>query len=365
MKLNDHKLITYHVNKSSGLGGIETLYREIHNLSSEVGFEVVELYHGVSGEEYFKTSDQVESRKISALLSLWPKAYKWVRYLTLALELCRIKSNGKTIFICVDPGALFFIPNFILKKIKVVIIQSNRFDIFFNKMARASLSLKKNHVNKFTVYTDKDKECFTSYYKDIPLHKIEVIPRGCKLKTSGVTKQIGVKLVTVTRIEEAQKNLDAMILIVQSLRDFTLDIYGGGPKNEVAALINKIKDVDNINYCGVATDMYEVYSDKSLFIMTSNYEGFGQTLIEARSQGLPIVAFDTFDALSYIVGHNVNGFKVEPNNIEQFIGCIVKVLTNQDLYNKLSCAAIKESKKTEMVLINSKWRNLLVSLIKE
>jgi glycosyltransferase involved in cell wall biosynthesis len=152
---------------------------------------------------------------------------------------------------------------------------------------------------------------------------------------------------------------------VQSLRDFTLDIYGGGPKNEVAALINKIKDVDNINYCGVATDMYEVYSDKSLFIMTSNYEGFGQTLIEARSQGLPIVAFDTFDALSYIVGHNVNGFKVEPNNIEQFIGCIVQVLTNQDLYNKLSCAAIKESKKTEMVLINSKWRNLLVSLIKE
>ena len=43
------------------------------------------------------------------------------------------------------------------------------------------------------------------------------------------------------------------------------------------------------------------YKEARIFLMTSAYEGFPMTLIEAQQQGVVCVAMDTYESLHYIL----------------------------------------------------------------
>src|SRR5690606_32264812 len=123
------------------------------------------------------------------------------------------------------------------------------------------------------------------------------------------------RLVTITRISEQQKNLSGMIEVMDLMpKGYTLDIYGGGTSEEVRYLEEMIKERSNSNvrFCGVARDVESVLKEYSVFLMTSHYEGFGQTIIEARSQGLPVIAYNTFDAASWVIKNGETGFLIQP-----------------------------------------------------
>ncbi|WP_269156208.1 glycosyltransferase [Photobacterium damselae] len=168
------------------------------------------------------------------------------------------------------------------------------------------------------------------------------------------------KLITIARIEEKQKNFDAMIDICNRLKgEYRLDIYGDGDINEIQKLLDKIKDIPYINYCGVAKDVEAILSKYSIFIITSYYEGFGQTLIEARSQGLPIVGFNTYESFSWIVSDHYNGRGIVPFDNDSFCEAIKDVYNNYDYY---SINSLSKANETTMELIDKKWENLISRL---
>jgi len=349
---------TYHINKSTGIGGIETLYRELQSIIKSLDGNNYELFHGLCGKEDFLQQEFVKYCKLLNLNTFSPSVNRWFRYLSAMLTMIFLRPNKGDIFICVDPGVLLFFPAYLLKKINIIVIQSNRFDIYFDKIAKAAMCFRIRHINCFTVYTEADKEKLIEYYPVLK-DRICIIPRGSKLKTTNAVKQKGTRLVTICRLDETQKNLSAMIEIVKGLElDCTLEIYGAGSATEQALLKRMIKNHTNIKYMGVATDMYKIYLETSIFLLTSRYEGFGQTLIEARSQGVPIIAFDTFDALPFIVYDGVNGFIVNEGLNNQYREKIQLLLARTDIYRDFSKNSIRLAKETEKERINSLWLNI-------
>lgn len=76
------------------------------------------------------------------------------------------------------------------------------------------------------------------------------------------------------------------------------------------------------------------FKNSNLYLHLSRIESFGVTIIEAMASGLPIIAFNTPGA-NEIVQDNLNGYLIEPYNIEKYVEKIL-FLKNNYLNNKFN-----------------------------
>lgn len=351
------KILSYHGYKSTGVGGVEVLIRQFHRIFKKHDF--IEVYSDVYGEVH--TSDEYENKRFllnDGSIKLFTKI---VRKINLFLYIMKVKPD---VIIVYSPAALLSIP-FLFRKIKAIVVQTNSFDrVFASPVAKLGMLLFKRQIYAYTVYTESDKNHLIDLYYDIS-ERINIIPRGCRLDTicrkeTGNTETERKKLVTIARIEEKQKNFSTMISIVEGLDDdYSLDIYGDGEISEILQLKDRIKNSTRIRYLGPATDVKKILSEYAVFLITSTFEGFGQTLIEARSQGLPIVGFDTYPSFRWIVDDGVNGYAVKYGDISSFISAIKRITDDETKYSMFTQAALIKAKETEMSYVDELWLALI------
>ena len=90
--------------------------------------------------------------------------------------------------------------------------------------------------------------------------------------------------------------------------------------------------------------------------MTSDYEGYPITLIEAMRRGLPIILRNTFDSAQDIVIDN--GILLEKEwNENKFVEAVKKVYDNYEYYSENSK---KLGKRHNFEIIKKEWDKLLM-----
>ena len=351
------KLVTINSNKSTTVGGVEGLIRLLQKIS--YNSRLIELYGSVRSREVYPENKEIDYIDYSV------KGYSGL-FGKLVLKVNQIKKiksynpgNGD-IVVLFHPNDLIYMPLSTLTSSRIILVQTNRFDIFFKPLSKIIMALTKKHIDYVTVYTEKDKTFLTEMYPDLS-KRTKVIPRGCRIQSSETVRTCSKKLVTVARIDEDQKDFTAMLDIFSRLpKGYSLDIYGGGSAEEIASLQEKVGKVPGVQFKGeVSDDLPKVLQQYSVFLMTSRYEGFGQTLIEARSQGLPIVVLDNFDALSFIVENGFNGFAIQNNDRHEFSRKILELCENEPIYMNMTRNALSKAQETNLELVNSLWKEIL------
>lgn len=171
---------------------------------------------------------------------------------------------------------------------------------------------------KVVVLTSKDKDC---YDKHFPSEKTVVIPNPVVLTETFESTLDGNIAIAVGRIQY-QKGFDTLVKVFRKVHvkhpEWVVRIYGDG--NLRSELEQQIKDAGLegiINLMGRSTDIIKKMRDASFFILSSRFEGFPMVLIEAQSQGIPIVSFDCPNGPSDIIEDGVNGILVENQNKEK------------------------------------------------
>lgn len=359
------KIISYHPNKSTGIGGIETLVRSLQLVAKRININFAEYFNSIAAdgnELYSVNNSNVDYVKIPLPLNITGQLREAVKGFLFALKLISFSRREGELVIIYHPIYFLFLFKLVLRGRGVVLVQSNRLDsLFEGRLVKLAFFLNSKNITKFTVYTKYDREKLSGDY-NFEYEKIAVIPRGCKLPTKSTSSAFGKSLVTITRIYEHQKNLDAMIEALKILPlDYTLDIYGSGTNEEIKSLQQKICDMDRVNYKGSTSDVGKTLEEYNIFLMTSNYEGFGQTLIEARSQGLPIVVFDNFEAAQWIVKNGDNGFLIKNKNIQDFSEKVLFISSSPETYQSFSDSAIQLSIETDINHVESLWKDLLLA----
>ena len=95
----------------------------------------------------------------------------------------------------------------------------------------------------------------------------------------------------------------------------------------------------NCHFLGNIVNAGAYCAQADLFMLPSNYEGLPMVIIEAMSCGVPVVASDV-GGVSEIVRNDINGYTL-PNRAELFAEKIETILSNENLYARMSKNALE------------------------
>ena len=79
--------------------------------------------------------------------------------------------------------------------------------------------------------------------------------------------------------------------------------------------------------------MYSEYLSSSIYVMSSRFEGFPMSLLEATSCGLPVVSFDCPEGPADIIGED-RGILVPPEDISGLKTALLKLMDSLDRRNE-------------------------------
>lgn len=124
------------------------------------------------------------------------------------------------------------------------------------------------------------------------------------------------RLLAVNRLEK-QKNVFCLLLATQILikegQSVRLTIAGEGSlRRELEIKTRQLGLENNVEFVGKISNVVNFMATQHIFVLTSNYEGFGLVLLEAIDAGLPIVASNN-SAIPEVIGIHHPGL-FETNN---------------------------------------------------
>lgn len=216
----------------------------------------------------------------------------------------------------------------------------------------------------FVFQTDEAKDYFKNIIKDNydiipnPINEEFLIEPFC-----GERKKV---IVSVGRLV-AQKNhillINAFSEICNKYPEYKLIIYGEGElRDKLEQRIEELNLKNRIILPGNIKNVKEMISDTSLFVLSSDYEGMPNALMEAMALGLPVISTDCpCGGARYLIDHEKNGILVPVGNCNMMVKAIDKILRDKYYSNYLSKESAKISIKLNPNVIYKKWENYIIN----
>lgn len=301
-------------------------------------------------KKYFETNNNIEVNKENFKFKILRKFFGIkiiLKYILNKLEydICILNS----------PKEL----RYMRKNSKKILVQHMNYDIYINshfKNNKKLIEKAKKELDYFVFLSDYDKERFIKEL-GFPREKTITIRHTCELEILSKKKAKNKNLIMICRLDNEQKRIDLAINAMKKLKNFNLNIYGDGADKDYLENLIKKNNLKNIFLHGGTKQIKDKLDENSIFIMTSDAEGYGITNIEAMRRGLPIILRNTFDAAPDIVQDN--GILLDKEWYEdKFIEAVNKVYNNYEYYSKNS---IKMGKRYDFEVIKKEWQKLFLA----
>lgn len=217
----------------------------------------------------------------------------------------------------------------------------------------------------FTLLSESFLSDFIKLYKVKDQRKLVAIPNQLPdITVSDVPKQK--VFLIVCRMDDKQKNIKSALRIWKQVQDKNshdwklIIVGGGGDLQMLTDYANKL-ELLNVFFEGHQTDVNKYYRFASYFIMTSHYEGFGMTLIEAQQHKCVPIVFDNFSVLHDIIKDASNGFIISSGDEHSFANKIGEVIQHPEIYTPLATQAKLDCQRFSPTRISARWESLFLN----
>ena len=214
-------------------------------------------------------------------------------------------------------------------------------------------------IDRLIVLNTLDYKAYSNHIKNITR-----IPNPSYFKTKNASKLDNKVIISAGRLDEI-KGFDSLIKAFKNVSikhpDWKLKIFGAdwGEKEKLEKLILDLELEGKAFLMGAVSNIQEEYLKADIYAMTSKFECFPMVLLEAKECGLPVVTFDCKSGPRDIVKDNIDGFLVEPENIELFSDKLLELIENKEKLIEFGKAAKENIKEFELEKIIEKWKKLL------
>jgi glycosyltransferase involved in cell wall biosynthesis len=124
--------------------------------------------------------------------------------------------------------------------------------------------------------------------------------------------------------------------------EWRLDIFGEGPEaDNLRAAIGDLDLADIVSLRGPTSVAIEEIRDSDILAVSSTYEGFGMTLIEAYACGIPVITFDIERGPKETVQDGVTGLKAIPFSVEDYAVKLKRLMDDRALRQAMGEAGNK------------------------
>lgn len=180
-------------------------------------------------------------------------------------------------------------------------------------------------------------------------------------------------IVTFGRIAP-QKNqallVEAFAKIHLQFPDYSLRIYGSVEDDEIYAnlrhLIAQMHLEKSVYLLDNTDQVQEILDVAALFILSSDYEGMPNALLEAMAMGVPCIATDCpCGGPREIIQDKTNGILVPTKNVDSMSEAMQFMLTNPDKAEKMGIQAMRIIDSIHPDVVYGKWKQYIESKMNE
>lgn len=272
---------------------------------------------------------------------------------------------------CFYPGECSFVPSLKDGSKKVMELhQSKLFHYQYNRSGLMGLADKvrarmdERLVRKFDLFvvlTQEDKQM----WGEMP--GIRVIPNAANFIADNYSDCSAKRVIAVGRLDY-QKSFDRLIMawekVVQKRQDWRLDIFGQGEWKEMLQKMiddRGLQDVVRVN--APTKNIGKEYSESSMLVMSSHYEGFPMVMVEAMACGLPAVSFDFKCGPKDIIKDGENGVIVTDGDIDALAEAMMRLMGDDELRKRMGEEAKKVVETYSEEKVMSKWMKLYEEVV--
>ena len=324
-------------------GGAERVTVTLANkLSKNYDVEILTLTHT---ESFYTLDDNVKvsgigcfvnkKNALTKFLTRFKAAFKGFFEIRKAIK----KKNPDVVIAFLNSTAspLVLLKTFSRLKCKIIVSERN------DPRERNFLSrwFERNFFPKADVIVCQSKKA-ASFFKEKHKNKTVVIPNPIcataipPLHEGERTKRI----VGVGRLVE-QKNFELLInsfgKLSEEYTDYKLEIYGAGPlEKKLKQQIVDLNLTDRVFLMGAKKNVMFEIADASLYVMSSNFEGFPNALAEAMATGLPVISTNFPTGVAHEIVKKENGIVVPIKDETALTRAMEKLLSDKECLKKMS-----------------------------
>ena len=205
--------------------------------------------------------------------------------------------------------------------------------------------------------------CFWKFFNG-NVHRV-INPFTFDPKKTAINELSNNNIIWIARISPEKRPKDAvaiMSVVVQAIPDAKLIMVGKGVESlekEVQQMIIDYSLENVVQFDGFTLDVESKYRDASIFLCTSEYEGYPTTLTESQSIGIPCVMY----SLPYLslLKDNEGIIQVKNGDVQSAANEIINLLRDRDKLKKCGNAAFNYIKKLSNYDYQGTWESIFDS----
>lgn len=339
-------------------GGAERVFSFLANALANKGFEVhIYTYMGI--DTVYPLSDKV--KRSSTDFSQRNRLHRFISPLLPVRRKIRELKPDLVISFLTNPN-LYSVIGAFLAQIPVII--SERGDPFSED---STMNRIKKYFYSFADGIVFQTEAARSFYGKRIRAKSTVIPNPVQL-TEHQTIDYSMRkneIAFVARFDIVQKRQDIMIsafrIVANEDPSIKLVFYGEGEdRHTIESMVLEARLSDRVVFLGSVEDVVDRLRFSKLCVLTSDYEGIPNSVIEALSAGVPVVSTDCSPGgARVLIREGIDGFIVPKGDVKKVAERILFLLRNPETARAFSQNATDILQRFSPQQIVSKWMTFI------
>ena len=222
--------------------------------------------------------------------------------------------------------------------------------------------LLSKRYDRIVVLTEEDKRI--NWHNNDRVIVLENPLRFSLVKLSSLTKKKVISVGRLSPVKGFSQLIRAFKTVVDLYPDWELHIFGEGPERE--SLLDEIQSLglqNSVSLHGTTKQVQEELTQASIYACSSRFEGFGLSILEAMSCGLPIVSFDCPYGPRSLIDNGHSGFLVPLDDVQGLSEKICLLIEDANLRKTMGENAYNSTKKNNLDLVTSRWMDLFLELL--
>jgi N-acetylgalactosamine-N,N'-diacetylbacillosaminyl-diphospho-undecaprenol 4-alpha-N-acetylgalactosaminyltransferase len=261
----------------------------------------------------------------------------------------------------INPAMEWVFLNFIYRNIKTIYtVHSSRIENYLTKNSWiAKQILQKTHkvVAVSNGIKQKIETTFNYYSIDVihNSHGMNSFESSNKLPFDYIIA-VG-RLVPLKQFDKLIESYAASNLPSKNIH---LVLLGTGiERHNLEQLIDQLQLKQFVHLLGYKKNVFSYISNAKFLVLTSKYEGFPMTVIEALSLGIPVISFDCESGPNEMINNNHNGILVDNQNFTELTHKMNIFVEDEILYQNCKNNASSSVLNFQSNVIVKQWLQLL------